>query len=177
MLGPISTSNLFTNDTPVPELPCNPQSGSIPYIPLTITINGVDYMVDSQDNLIYNSSDDSTPGQARCDIPLVNTTSLDPPEIGLGMPFLRSVYLYVLSLFLFSFTSHLHRPPSPQCISLPHGFVSRVLRLRIPKRSQPYASPNISNTHGDAYPQLTVPRPRQADLDPDASACDGSAER
>jgi len=93
MLGLISTSTLTTNYTPVPELHCNPQSGSIPYIPLTITINGVDYMVDSRDNLIYNSSDDSTPTQALCDVPLVNTTSLNPPEIALGMPFLRSVYL------------------------------------------------------------------------------------
>jgi hypothetical protein len=122
MLGPISTSTLTTNDTPVPELLCNPQSGSIPYIPLTITINGVDYMVDSQDNLIYNSSLDSTPTQARCDVPLVNTTSLNPPEIALGMPFLRSVYLYVLSTFSFHLhLTHSHPPAfiSFQRISLP----------------------------------------------------------
>ena len=114
MLGPISTSTLTTNDTPVPELLCNPQSGSIPYIPLTITINGVDYMVDSRDNLIYNSSDDSTPTQARCDVPLVNTTSLNPPEIALGIPFLRSVYLYVLPTFSFHLhLTHSHPPSFP----------------------------------------------------------------
>jgi hypothetical protein len=66
-------------------------SGSAPYVDIAVSINGVDYMLDSKDNMIRPPSGLSLPNV--CNVAIDNTTSpTAPPAIVLGLPFLRSVY-------------------------------------------------------------------------------------
>ena len=66
-------------------------SGSAPYIDIAVSINGVDYMLDSKDNMIRPPSMFSSTNV--CNVAMYNRTSVAPPAIVLGMPFLRSVYV------------------------------------------------------------------------------------
>jgi hypothetical protein len=65
-----------------------------PYVALTTVINGVDYQIDSKDNLLHPPSGYSFLGG--CNIGIQNST-LDGQEPGivLGLAFLRSVYVCV----------------------------------------------------------------------------------
>ena len=66
-------------------------SGSAPYVDIAVSINGVDYMLDSKDNMIRPPS-----GMSRtnvCNVAMNNRTSAAAPAIILGLPFLRSVYV------------------------------------------------------------------------------------
>jgi len=66
-------------------------SGSAPYIDITVCINGVDYKLDSKDNMIRPPSMLSK--QNVCNVAINNRTSMAAPAIVLGLPFLRSVYV------------------------------------------------------------------------------------
>lgn len=73
-------------------------TGETPYVSLTVAINGVDYMIDSKDNIIQPASRFRAEGV--CPVSIVNYTAIHgvargqvPLESFLGMPFLRSVYL------------------------------------------------------------------------------------
>lgn len=68
-------------------------SGWAPYVSFTVTINGIDYMMDSKDNMIRPPSLVSSPGD--CNVAIINNTGTAGvlPDATLGMPFLRSVYL------------------------------------------------------------------------------------
>ncbi|KAH7885582.1 hypothetical protein F5I97DRAFT_1937717 [Phlebopus sp. FC_14] len=69
--------------------PCN--GNSIPYVALTATINGVDYPIDSEGNLLRTLSPMAPQGY--CSVGITNKTSSPPYMLNLGLPFLRSVYL------------------------------------------------------------------------------------
>lgn len=60
-----------------------------PYVPLTVVINGVDYQIDSKDNLVHVPS--LNPDY--CNVGFQNATAGIEPGITLGLTFLRSVYL------------------------------------------------------------------------------------
>jgi len=66
-------------------------SGSAPYVDIAVSINGVDYMLDSKDNMIRPPSGFSLINV--CNVAMTNRTSVAAPAIVLGMPFLRSVYV------------------------------------------------------------------------------------
>lgn len=68
-------------------------TSSAPYVSFTVTINGIDYMMDSKDNMIRPPSPMSAEGY--CNVAIINSTGTAGtiPEAALGMPFLRSVYL------------------------------------------------------------------------------------
>jgi hypothetical protein len=69
-------------------------SGSAPYIDIAVSINGVDYMLDSKDNMIRPPSSKVVKEWANvCNVAMSNRTSAAAPAIVLGMPFLRSVYV------------------------------------------------------------------------------------
>lgn len=70
---------------------CNQTSGS--YVPLAVDINGVSYQVDSKDNLLRNNSGFSAPGF--CNVGIRNYTTTTSIHSLLGLPFFRSVYVYV----------------------------------------------------------------------------------
>lgn len=76
--------------------PCNATQEEIPYVHLTVTINGVDYPIDSLNNLLRAPSMMSALGV--CNVGISNTTTSVPGEdvptdFSLGLPFFRSVYI------------------------------------------------------------------------------------
>jgi len=98
--GPISNISIW--DEPVSAefgysctLSSDSTAGSPPYVALTVVINGVDYPMDTAGNMAYPPSMFSKPGF--CNVAMQNTTKPgklpNPPEVILGMPFMRSVYL------------------------------------------------------------------------------------
>ncbi|SJL10404.1 uncharacterized protein ARMOST_13790 [Armillaria ostoyae] len=74
--GPIDLINLYPNGGF--SFLCN--GTELPYVYLTVTINGVDYQVDSQDNMLHKTTMAAAHADAK-------------PDVVLGQPFLRSVYL------------------------------------------------------------------------------------
>ncbi|KAJ8579494.1 acid protease [Rhizopogon salebrosus TDB-379] len=62
-----------------------------PYVALTATINGVDYPLDSLNNLLRPHASNISPAGC-CPIALSNRSST-LPNLNFGLPFLRSVYL------------------------------------------------------------------------------------
>jgi hypothetical protein len=65
-----------------------------PYVALTVVINGVDYQIDSKDNLLHPTS--LTSFQGGCNVGFQNAThDSQEPGITLGLAFLRSVYVCV----------------------------------------------------------------------------------
>ncbi|KAK0451786.1 aspartic peptidase domain-containing protein [Armillaria borealis] len=85
--GPIDLINLYPNGGF--SFLCN--GTELPYVYLTVTINGVDYQVDSQDNMLHKTTMAAAHGF--CNVALTNTTADAKPDVVLGQPFLRSVYL------------------------------------------------------------------------------------
>ncbi|KAK0220960.1 aspartic peptidase domain-containing protein [Armillaria nabsnona] len=85
--GPIDLINLYPNGGF--SFLCN--GTELPYVYLTVTINGVDYQVDSQDNMLHKTTMAAAHGF--CNVALTNTTADTKPDVVLGQPFLRSVYL------------------------------------------------------------------------------------
>ncbi len=85
--GPIDLINLYPNGGF--SFLCN--GTELPYVYLTVTINGVDYQVDSQDNMLHKTTMAASHGF--CNVALTNTTADTKPDVVLGQPFLRSVYL------------------------------------------------------------------------------------
>ncbi|CAL1703986.1 unnamed protein product [Somion occarium] len=79
---PCNTSSLFPNIS-VPH----------PYVDFSVHINGVSYMIDSDDNLLHQPSQFSPNGF--CNVGIVSTSDkiTTEPQSVLGLPFLRSVYL------------------------------------------------------------------------------------
>lgn len=85
--GPLSSVNLY----PDGGFGFKCDKNDMPYVGLTVTINGVDYPLDSDNNMIRQPSPVSALGY--CNVALRNTTSKDDTNVVLGQPFLRSVYL------------------------------------------------------------------------------------
>ena len=83
--GPFESLNLYPDGGFA--VICNE---SQPYVALTITINGVDYRLDSHGNMLHVPSLLSAPNY--CNVALMNTTG-GKPDVVLGAPFLRSVYM------------------------------------------------------------------------------------
>ncbi|KAF9233537.1 aspartic peptidase domain-containing protein [Melanogaster broomeanus] len=73
-----------------------PQS---PYVALSASINGVDYQIDSANNLLRPPV--GTLGY--CPVGIRNRSDTLTPDVVFGLPFLRSVYVYVVSSFSFAF--------------------------------------------------------------------------
>jgi hypothetical protein len=78
----------------------NGTAGSTQYVALTVVINGVEYPIDSANNMARAPSLLSNEGV--CNVAMQNKTDRgslpNAPEVVLGMPFLRSVYMYALAL-------------------------------------------------------------------------------
>jgi hypothetical protein len=89
--GPVAGGVTTTPKRPDFGYQCNETT---PYVPLTAVINGVDYQIDSKDNLLHPTSIESF--QGGCNIGIQNAT-LDgrEPGVTLGLAFLRSVYVCV----------------------------------------------------------------------------------
>lgn len=66
---------------------------ALPYISLTAVINGVDYQIDSKDNLLHPGA--LLDADGLCPVGFQNNTieGSDQPAIALGLAFLRSVYV------------------------------------------------------------------------------------
>jgi hypothetical protein len=62
-----------------------------PYVDLTATINGVDYQMDSLNNLLRPLAPGIAPAGC-CPIAPTNRSATSP-NLNFGLPFLRSVYL------------------------------------------------------------------------------------
>ncbi|KAK0484710.1 hypothetical protein IW261DRAFT_1591049 [Armillaria novae-zelandiae] len=82
--GPIDLINLYPNGGF--SFLCN--GTELPYVYLTVTINSVDYQVDSQDNMLHKTTMMAAHGF--CNVALTNTTADTKPDVILGQPFLRS---------------------------------------------------------------------------------------
>lgn len=85
--------------------PCNATQEEIPYVHFAVTINGVDYPIDSLNNLLRGPSGMSAQGV--CNVGISNTTTPAPGEeipsdFSLGLPFFRSVYMSVIA-YLYQF--------------------------------------------------------------------------
>lgn len=100
--GPVPQPIGFVQDGGFAEYNCSSNSSALtgpfdptqlPYVALTATINGVDYPIDSPGNLIRPQSMVATPGF--CPVGINNKSDSAQPSIVLGLPFLRSVYVYV----------------------------------------------------------------------------------
>jgi hypothetical protein len=95
-IGPTPDEALFeyncTSGSSVTGSSGPPQS---PYVALTATINGVDYPIDSTGNLLRPEPETSSVGL--CPVGISNRNDTSPPSVVLGLPFLRSVYVYVFS--------------------------------------------------------------------------------
>ena len=94
--GPI-TGEFGTYQDPRPYFgyQCNETT---PYVALTTVINGVDYQIDSKDNLLHPPSLASFDGG--CNVGIQNATIDNrEPGITLGLAFLRSVYMSVRLLY------------------------------------------------------------------------------
>ncbi|KAF9224515.1 acid protease [Gyrodon lividus] len=62
-----------------------------PYVALTTSINGVDYQIDSANNLLRPQSGLSSLGY--CPVGIMNKSDTLAPDMVFGLPFLRSVYV------------------------------------------------------------------------------------
>ncbi|KAH7930355.1 acid protease [Leucogyrophana mollusca] len=85
--GPIGTP--ATSPYQTLSYQCNETT---PYIPLIATINGVDYQIDSKDNLLRPLAP-VAPIMGYCNIGIYNRSDTALPNVALGLPFLRSVYV------------------------------------------------------------------------------------
>lgn len=114
--GPVPRPIGLINDTGLIEYNCTSNSSTStsssgppqsPYVALTATINGVDYPIDSTDNLLRPPSLASSLGF--CPVGIRNRSDTAQPSIVLGLPFLRSVYVYV---YPSSFFTSVYKPIS-----------------------------------------------------------------
>ncbi|KAN0097966.1 Aspartic peptidase domain containing protein [Tylopilus felleus] len=64
-----------------------------PYVALTVTINGVDYPIDSTGNLLRPWSGASADVGTYCPVGIMNKSDTAQPSVDLGLPFMRSVYV------------------------------------------------------------------------------------
>ncbi|KAF9233533.1 aspartic peptidase domain-containing protein [Melanogaster broomeanus] len=94
-IGLIEYNCTSDSSSSAPSSSTPPQS---PYVALTASINGVDYQIDSTGNLLRPQSGISTSGY--CPVGIRNRSDTLTPDVVFGLPFLRSVYVYVVSLFL-----------------------------------------------------------------------------
>ncbi|KAG2130898.1 aspartic peptidase domain-containing protein [Suillus clintonianus] len=85
-IGPAGAAVTIDKQTNVASLLCDE---TYPYIPLTVSINGVDYQVDSSNNLLYSRQIQL----GLCTLGMTNRSDTLPPNFILGQPFLRSVYV------------------------------------------------------------------------------------
>lgn len=99
--------NCTSNSSLLTGSPSPPDS---PYVALTATINGVGYPLDSSGNLLRPQSGAASVGY--CPVGINNRTDTVPPSVILGLPFLRSVYVYVSGFALLSRPSHKSRHPA-----------------------------------------------------------------
>ncbi|KAG6370753.1 hypothetical protein JVT61DRAFT_10955 [Boletus reticuloceps] len=128
--GPI---NYVVEDNGIVAYVCN-SSEYTPYVALTATINGVDYPIDSTGNLLRTLSPFTTWGT--CSVGLSDWDSTEP-NINLGLPFLRSVYLA-------------YRFPTDSCPGL--------LRLCISVRKyQPHLITNRTDAYIDTNAEFSMP--------------------
>ncbi|KIJ59437.1 hypothetical protein HYDPIDRAFT_184012 [Hydnomerulius pinastri MD-312] len=99
-----NTTPYFTNPAhtgPTPQIALDPIFGLIeyecdtsptkPYVALSASINGVDYQIDSADNLLRPQFGFSITGY--CPVGIRNRTDTTTPDVVFGQPFLRSVYI------------------------------------------------------------------------------------
>ena len=155
---PCNKSRNFPNITETPPHP---------YVDFKVHINGVSYMIDSDDNLIRPQSLFSPNGF--CNIGIVSTSSQinTAPQSILGLPFLRSVYLYVER------SSHdsLLMPNREilQGLPLSNRLVSRVLWICLPQRCKPNTRRDLSEPHVHPNTKFSMPRFHRADLDANCS--------
>jgi len=95
-----SVPPLITSDEGLFEYDCTSNSSALtgssdppqsPYVALTATINGVDYPIDSTGNLLRPEPEASSTGF--CPVGISSRNDTAPPNVVLGLPFLRSVYV------------------------------------------------------------------------------------
>lgn len=99
--GPVPRPIDLVNGSSVVEYNCNSSASNTgssgppqsPYVALTATINGVDYPIDSTGNLLRPQSPASSAGF--CPVGITNRSDTLQPNVVLGLPFLRSVYVCV----------------------------------------------------------------------------------
>ncbi|TFK61383.1 acid protease [Pluteus cervinus] len=89
--GPVHSINIYPEGGFAFNCNYTAPNLSMSYVSLTVTINGVDYPMDSAYNMIRPPSMSSAPDY--CNVALSNTTAADDVDVVLGLPFLRSVYL------------------------------------------------------------------------------------
>ncbi|TFK67418.1 acid protease [Pluteus cervinus] len=150
--GPVHSINLYPDGGFAFECNSTAQGLSMSHVFLTVTINGVDYPMDSAYNMIRPPSLVSAAGF--CNVALRNTTAADDVDVMLGQPFLRSVYLAYRfptdncpGYYGFAFPSGANRtqdqinqkPTSTPSLS------SQCLVL-----SQPTSTPSISSSSSDS---------------------------
>ncbi|KAH7903414.1 hypothetical protein BJ138DRAFT_1020683, partial [Hygrophoropsis aurantiaca] len=86
--GPVGTVEVDPH-TSTMSYQCNETT---PYVPLIATINGVDYQIDSKDNLLRPLAP-IAPVIGYCNVGIYNRSDTAPPDVAFGLPFLRSVYV------------------------------------------------------------------------------------
>lgn len=124
-----------------------------PYADFKVHINGISYMIDSNNNLIRPESGFSPSGF--CNVGIVSTFEeiTAAPQSILGQPFLRSVYLYVpfeirhlCQLPRISFSAY--RYPTDSCPGY-FGFA-------FPQGCQSNASRDLAKAHIDPNAEFSV---------------------
>ncbi len=139
-------------------------SGSAPYVNIAVSINGVDYMLDSKDNMIRHPSEYSKTNV--CNVAMTNRTAgAAPPAIVLGMPFLRSVYVWVwLSLDIIPITEVVswsaYRFPTGDCPGY-YGFAfpSGLNRTEAQKAQKPRTTPTSASQCLNLIKPTSTPSP------------------
>ncbi|KAF9055164.1 acid protease [Hymenopellis radicata] len=135
--GPIELINLY------PDGGFGFTCGS--YVPLTVTINGVDYQVESSDMLHPISLMSAT---GICNVALKNTTADVKPDVVLGQPFLRSVYIA-------------YRFPTDDCPGF-YGFAfpSGANRTQAQISQQPASTPSLASQCLSLTKPTSTPTPK-----------------
>ena len=138
---------------------CNASNGTVPYATLTAVINGVDYMIDSANNLVHTPS----PNPGLCNIGFQNASAGDT-SMTLGLTFLRSVYVYVSSS-RYWIVSWLNPYFRVKCIPFSNRYLSRLLRICLPVRGKSHGCPEGTKTHINAQLELTMSTIHCTDID------------
>jgi hypothetical protein len=122
-----------------------------PYVHFAVSINGVDYPMDSENNMLRPGSMMSATGT--CNVAIRNTTSekdtdAKPSDFGLGLPFMRSVYVA-------------YRFPTENCPGY-YGFAfpSGLNRTRTQIEQKPTSTPDMASQCLSLTKPTSTPTPK-----------------